>query len=112
MHMCYDKPGSQLLDGALPTALLIAYPLIYALVLMYADKALHTWGWRLPFLLSILGAAVGAYIRSHLKVWVQRAAVCVGHAQAWGLLCCTAHAHAVPSGMQAAPCACATGPCV
>jgi MFS family permease len=34
----------------------------------YADRHLYTWGWRVPFLLSLVGAAIGAYIRKYLKV--------------------------------------------
>ncbi|KXZ52077.1 hypothetical protein GPECTOR_10g1100 [Gonium pectorale] len=35
--------------------------------LALSDKAMMAWGWRLPFLLSILGSAVGVYIRRHLR---------------------------------------------
>ena len=29
-------------------------------------QALHSWGWRLPFLLGIIVRPVGYYIRSHI----------------------------------------------
>ncbi len=40
-----------------------------------SDSALYAWGWRLPFLLSILGAALGIWVRKKLKV---RGSGCMG----------------------------------
>ncbi|GAX83004.1 hypothetical protein CEUSTIGMA_g10431.t1 [Chlamydomonas eustigma] len=30
------------------------------------DSQLYSWGWRVPFLISVLGAAVGVYMRRHV----------------------------------------------
>lgn len=50
--------GLSALAGALTGALL------YALL---PQASLESWGWRLPFLLGLLIAPVGLYIRSHLE---------------------------------------------
>ncbi len=31
-----------------------------------SSEAMHNWGWRIPFILSIFGSVVGMYIRSYL----------------------------------------------
>ncbi|KAJ9520048.1 hypothetical protein QJQ45_029983 [Haematococcus lacustris] len=36
--------------------------------LALTDEHLYSWGWRVPFLVSILGSGVGIFIRKHLKV--------------------------------------------
>ncbi|KAG2502082.1 hypothetical protein HYH03_000574 [Edaphochlamys debaryana] len=35
--------------------------------LALSEQAMLAWGWRVPFLISILGSAVGVYIRRHLR---------------------------------------------
>ncbi|KAJ9519982.1 hypothetical protein QJQ45_014714 [Haematococcus lacustris] len=35
--------------------------------LALTDEHLYSWGWRVPFLVSILGSGVGIFIRKHLK---------------------------------------------
>lgn len=35
--------------------------------LLLTPEALESWGWRLPFVLSVLGAGVGIYIRRHVS---------------------------------------------
>ncbi|MFJ3186969.1 MFS transporter [Streptomyces halstedii] len=40
---------------------------VFALVELLPSEALHTWGWRVPFLLSVVLIAVGQIIRSKVE---------------------------------------------
>jgi MHS family shikimate/dehydroshikimate transporter-like MFS transporter len=39
---------------------------IFALITMMPDAAFHAWGWRIPFLVSIVLVALGAFIRARV----------------------------------------------
>jgi MHS family proline/betaine transporter-like MFS transporter len=40
--------------------------LVATLNSLLSIEAMHSWGWRLPFMLSVLGSVVGVYMRSRL----------------------------------------------
>lgn len=46
---------------------IVGSSLVVCLNLYFSSKEMQTWAWRIPFILSILGTAVGIYIRLHLS---------------------------------------------
>ena len=46
---------------------IIGSSLVAALHHSLPQDAMQIWGWRIPFLLSVLGSVVGIYIRIHLS---------------------------------------------
>jgi len=52
---------------------------VYALSTALSSEALHTWGWRVPFLFGILVGPVGFYIRRRLQESPEFAAYRAAH---------------------------------
>lgn len=46
---------------------IIGSALVTSLNSYFSSEIMQTWGWRIPFILSLLGSIVGGYIRSHLS---------------------------------------------
>lgn len=67
----HAPPQSKGLHGSWAFASVMVGVLVGSVVAMLfnllPESALHSWGWRVPFLLSIAGSAVGYYIRRHLR---------------------------------------------
>lgn len=55
-----------------------------ALSALLSKHALESWGWRVPFVLGMLVAPVGIYIRRHLDETLHDALLTTGQAQASG----------------------------
>ncbi len=55
-----------------------------ALSALLSKHALESWGWRVPFVLGMLVAPVGIYIRRHLDETLHDASLTTGQAQASG----------------------------
>ncbi|MBX9829268.1 MAG: MHS family MFS transporter [Xanthobacteraceae bacterium] len=52
---------------AAPIGLLIANAVFALVIWLVSEEAFFSWGWRIPFLLSIILVAVGLYIRFNLS---------------------------------------------
>ncbi|KAG2439417.1 hypothetical protein HXX76_004774 [Chlamydomonas incerta] len=68
----HAPPHSRGLHGSWAFASVMVGVIVGSLVAMgfnlaLSEAAMLAWGWRVPFLLSILGSGVGVYIRRHLR---------------------------------------------
>ncbi|GLC40924.1 hypothetical protein PLESTB_000966300 [Pleodorina starrii] len=68
----HAPPHSRGLHGSWAFASVMVGVIVGSLVAMVfnlalSEAAMMSWGWRVPFLLSILGSGVGVYIRRHLR---------------------------------------------
>ncbi len=48
-------------------AALLGSGLAASLGFLLSDETMHSWGWRIPFLLGVLIAPVGIYLRRHIR---------------------------------------------
>ncbi|MGW9415502.1 MFS transporter [Arthrobacter cupressi] len=56
-----------LVQVGVPAGTLIANVAFLLVASMVSEDALHSWGWRIPFLASVLLVAVGIYIRLNIE---------------------------------------------
>jgi MFS family permease len=67
-HAPPDKRGlfGSFINLAAPASQVLANGLLFAIAAMMSDQQFETFGWRIPFLLSILLIVLGAYLRSRV----------------------------------------------
>lgn len=67
-HAPPDKRGvlGSFINVAAPVSLVCANGMLFAIAALMGDRQFETFGWRIPFLLSILLVALGVYLRYHV----------------------------------------------
>jgi MFS family permease len=67
-HAPPDKRGlfGSFINLAAPASQVLANGLLFAIAAVMTDRQFETFGWRIPFLLSILLIILGAYLRSRV----------------------------------------------
>jgi MFS family permease len=67
-HAPADKRGlfGSFINLAAPASQVLANGLLFAIAAVMTDQQFETFGWRIPFLLSILLIVLGAYLRSRV----------------------------------------------
>jgi MFS family permease len=67
-HAPADKRGlfGSFINLAAPASQVLANGLLFAIAAMMSDQQFETFGWRIPFLLSIFLIVLGAYLRSRV----------------------------------------------
>jgi MFS family permease len=68
-HAPADKRGlfGSFINLAAPASQVLANGLLFAIAAMMSDQQFETFGWRIPFLLSIFLIVLGAYLRSRVS---------------------------------------------
>ena len=68
-HSPYNLKGlfGSTIQMGVPAAILAATGMYTLLTTNLSDEAFWSWGWRIPFLISVVIVIVGSYIRRHLK---------------------------------------------